>query len=300
MIFMISTIFKRDDLRDQIPEEFRVQNSKKEKIAKEYLDEQKIVHLMKSHVAKFKYVLLETCILLVLVTMLVFSVTAGTKFRETINYLRLEKFVMYSLILAIFWELLYFIFCMYLSMSGSYKLKKSKKKVTTLEYSKMATLGANLGPKFRLATTFADAMGKQLSQPSARLELGQKRSKTEHFVRAKRLKSSRDKSRSKKREVTYSRYTNTSKYKGKGPKSKRKRRNNKKMETSNSKKSLEKSRNSSDHSSEKRVNLSGGTSSRHYLLPPVDKSSKHQKYISGSMTPQVKARERRMVILKRQ
>ena len=91
---------------------------------------------MKSNIMRLKFILLEVCTFLVIATMLVFSISEGSEFRETINYLRLENLVMYSLIAAIFWELLYFIYAMYLSMSASYKLSKSRSKVKTQSYEK--------------------------------------------------------------------------------------------------------------------------------------------------------------------
>jgi hypothetical protein len=97
------------------------------------------VPFIKSKIVKFKYALFEMSITLVVFTMTIFSLSKGTKFRETLHYIRLEKVVMWVLILAVFSELLFFIYFIIKSFHNSIHLRKQRRLEKLLK--KRATMG---------------------------------------------------------------------------------------------------------------------------------------------------------------
>lgn len=127
---MFMTIFKKECIREQIYNlnknegSYRISfNSNSDD--KKSKDKFKM-RFMNGIIVKFKYIVLEVCTVMIILTMLVFSLTEKSKFRETIYYLRLEKLVMWLLILAIFSELFFFMYQISSGIITSYKQRKIK------------------------------------------------------------------------------------------------------------------------------------------------------------------------------
>lgn len=128
MVYMFQTIFKRECIKEQLESLDSKKGSERKSQSPSSQDGENKnkfrESVMKGKVVKCKFIVLEMCTVMMILTMLVFSLNERTQFRDTIYYARLEKTVMWLLILAIFSELFFFSFQIYQGAVTSYKQRK--------------------------------------------------------------------------------------------------------------------------------------------------------------------------------